>query len=117
TYEMWLKPASFDTRGSVIHKAYGGEGSAAQETNGRLTFYQGESGSDANPAEAFLTNQALTLDEWTHVVVTRKGSTVRWYVNGELDSTHVATLTPATSTNPLLIGNGWSGGYNGAIDE
>ena len=50
---------------------------------------------------------ALPLGQWSHVVVTRAGSTISWYVNGVLDSSFTASVAPSASSLPLLIGADW----------
>ena len=42
---------------------------------------------------------------WRHAVVTYDGTVVTLYMNGTVRGTHATTDTPATSTNPLLIGD------------
>jgi len=59
----------------------------------------------------------LPVGVWSHVVVTRSGSTVSWYVNGALDTHKTFRRTPSDSPLPLLIGNGYANGYAGHIDE
>lgn len=117
TYEMWLRPTDLSVRRNPINKAYGGEGTITQETSGKLNFYHGSSGTNATPYQAFPTSGSLTQGEWNHVVVTREGNTVRWYINGELDSVHTSTTPPSASTAPLIIGSGYTNGYVGGIDE
>lgn len=65
----------------------------------------------------------LTTDEWTHLVMTFNGTTIKLYVNGLLNETnHFASTTISVNTNnKLLIGHaGWGESntyYNGSIDE
>ena len=100
-----------------LGKAYGGEGMVTQETDGRLTFYQGSGGGNSGPYEQFRTSGSLVLGVWSHVVVTRSGSTVRWYVNGMLDSEFSASVSASVSSLPLVVGDGYADGYVGDIDE
>ena len=50
-------------------------------------------------------------------MVTRQGSTVRWYLNGVLDLTLSASVSASVSSLPLVIGYGYTRGYVGDIDE
>ncbi len=67
-----------------------------------------------------------SLNEWTHVAVTVTGTTVKFYINGDLDSTK-SQASPQTSNNHLGIGanldsNGnpvlnYERRFDGTIDE
>ena len=59
---------------------------------GGCTFYQGLVGGMAGPYQGFPTSSSLTVGEWTHVVVTRSGSTVTWYLNGVQDSQFTSSV-------------------------
>ncbi|MGH7972113.1 MAG: LamG-like jellyroll fold domain-containing protein, partial [Limisphaerales bacterium] len=61
---------------------------------------------------------AVQTGQWYHIATTYDGSTVRLYVNGQLDGSVAATGPIATSTQPLRIGGdetGWF--FNGLVDE
>jgi hypothetical protein len=47
----------------------------------------------------------LTPGRWTHVAVTYDGASVRFYVDGRLDSQHAAAGDFARVSVPLVIGN------------
>ena len=117
SYELWLRPADFSVRRNPLAKAYSGEGMITQETDGRLTFYQGSWWGYSRGYEWFRTSGSLSAGVWSHVVVTRSGSTVTWYVNGVLDSEITATVSASVSSLPLMIGDGYTDGYVGGIDE
>ena len=117
TYELWVKPASFGSWQNPLAKAYGGEGTITQTSTGQLVFLHGTSGVNGGPYEAFFTKSALPLGEWTHVVVTRSGSQVSWYLNGVLDYQRSGSLTPVESVLPLTIGAGYTAKYQGGVDE
>lgn len=60
---------------------------------------------EAGPARAFFSSQPLELDRWTHVAATFDGKTVRFYLNGRLDSQYAVRGTIRPSEAPLLVGN------------
>ena len=128
TYELWLRPTGLGFRRNPLAKAYSGEGTITQEPDLRLTFYQGPDGGNTgvpfdpnDPGtpgyEWIQSTSPLELGVWSHVVLTRSGSSLRWYVNGVLDAGVGFSNTPVASTEPLLIGNGYENGYVGDIDE
>ena len=124
TIEMWLKPADFDQRRNPWAKAYAGEGTLTQETNGTINYFYGiagnNSGSGGSEYTAINTRYVLPLGEWTHVAVVRDltGGKLRWFVNGRLTN-EIDALFPAAVAGSLdvLIGAGYVSAYNGGIDE
>ena len=117
SFELWLKPSDFSVRRNPLAKAYSGEGTITQETDGTLTFYQGTGGGNTAGFGSLQTSVSLPTGMWSHVVVTRSGSVVKWYVNGVLDTQKTFTQAASDSSLPLLIGNGYTNGYVGHIDE
>ncbi len=62
---------------------------------GRLYVLSWVVGGEWWPVSGVLVRRAsLAVGEWTHVVVTRSGSTVTWYLNGVQDSQFTASVTP-----------------------
>jgi len=124
TIEMWLRPTDFSSRRNPWAKAYAGEGTITQETNGWLTFFWGNLGSNSgsNPAnyQAFNSQRALPLNEWTHIAIVRDltNGILRWYFDGELTN-EAAPFYPAAvaGANSALIGDGYTTGFAGQIDE
>ena len=117
---MWLYPTDFSVRRNPINKAYGGEFTITQETNGRLTYYYGTAGSNTTPYQSFQTTSTIPLNTWTHVALVRDltNMQLRWYINGVLDGSIAATYSSATaSTNHVSIGSGYANYYKGKIDE
>lgn len=122
TISMWLYPNSFAGRMNPYDKAYGGEGTITQETNGTLSYYYGTNGGNNTPYQGVGTtiSGALTLNTWNHVVLVRNLTTMQisWYINGSHNTTATASYASATAgTNPVRIGRGYAGYYNGKIDE
>lgn len=54
---------------------------------------------------SFISVGTLDVERWTHVAVTYNGSTLRFYLDGRLDSQHAASGEPARVRPPLMIGN------------
>jgi len=117
TYELWLRPSDRGERQNPLAKAVSGEGTITQEPNGVLNFFHGSGGDSGTPYERFVSGTALSLDRWHHVVITRSGTTLRWYVDGLLTNTGTSTLFPSSSDLPLQIGDGYTNGFSGWIDE
>ncbi|MCB1207841.1 MAG: DUF11 domain-containing protein [Verrucomicrobiales bacterium] len=94
------------------------------EADGRLTFASRALDSQtrdwvetSTPAGVTVGNDGL----WTHVAVSCSGSTMKFYLNGNLVHTGTHPLRP-TTTAPLTIGGGLIGGtlfgdWDGFIDE
>jgi len=125
TISMWLKPSSISAaRQNPYNKAYSGEGTITQETNGTLNFYHGSGGGDGPSGSYQGSNSSSTVTQgvWNHIVVTRDSSNVKWYINGSLTSTTSNAHSSSTSTRNATIGNGYASGYTGVgyrggIDE
>ncbi len=67
--------------------------------DGRVAFYLDDS--DGNGTRS---NTVLTAGQWYHVAATWEGSTVKIYVNGQLDNSAARTGSIATDTRPAYIG-------------
>lgn len=120
TIEMWLKPANFSARRNPYAKAYGGEGTITQETDGTLNYYYGTAGSDANPYQGVNSSVSLNLNEWNHIAIVRDLTNMQlyWYINGVLTNNVAATYAAAQSGgNTVFIGDGYTSNYAGQIDE
>ncbi len=121
TIEMWLKPFDFSYRYNPYNKAYAGEGTITQETNGSITYFYGTDGNNGATYQGHGSG-VIPLNQWTHVAIVRDLSSMqlRWYINGVL-STSVAASYPAAvaGANDVTIGKGYAStqGYNGLIDE
>ncbi|MCW5909230.1 MAG: LamG domain-containing protein, partial [Chitinophagales bacterium] len=127
TIEMWLYPTDFSQRRNPYNKAYAGEGTITQETNGTLNFYQGSLGADGGTGacssgnyEGFNSSTALTINQWNHIALVRDmaAGQLRWYINGNLTNTVTFCQTPVAGNNPVIIGAGYTSyPYIGQIDE
>jgi len=120
TISMWLKPNSFSARRNPYAKAYGGEGTITQETNGTINYFYGTGGGNTTPYQGFTMSNPLILNEWTHVVIVRDLSnmTLRWYKNGAQTNQVAASYSSATASSlNAYIGKGYVSNYSGTIDD
>ncbi|MFK5584983.1 LamG domain-containing protein, partial [Serinicoccus sp. LYQ131] len=117
SWEVWVKPEDFDQRRVLLGKAYAGEGVLTLELSGKVYFYQGSAGGQGDPYQALVAATPLTVGEWNHVVVTREGSTVSLFLDGELDRRMTMAVQPSASTLPLRIGGGYLPSLVGDVDE
>ncbi len=120
TIEMWLKPANFSTRRNPYAKAYGGEGTITQETDGSLNFYYGTNGGNATPYQGFNSVASLSLNEWNHIAIVRDltNGQLYWYINGVLTNQTAADYGAAVAgSNNVTIAAGYVSNYAGEIDE
>ena len=87
------------------------------DANNKLYFLSGTGNFESGGSN--YSNTALTMGEWTYVVMTYDGSAVRLYINGALDFTHeVVDQFPDGYKGEFLIGNVYgSSPFQGDIDE
>lgn len=118
--EMWVRPTSFSARRNPFAKAYGGEGTITQETNGRLNYYYGTNGGNAGPFQGFSSNVALSLNTWHHIVLVRNlgAGTLHWYINGVQTNTTGAAYAAATAGGlSAYIGRGYVSNQAGQMSH
>jgi hypothetical protein len=86
--------------------------SAVSEQNNVLSI--GLGGNDklswSNGTSWLAGNTNITANSWTHVAVTRSSSTVRLFVNGQVDGTFTSQTANLGSTRPCTIGAVDTGG-------
>jgi hypothetical protein len=78
-----------------------------------LQFYSQGSGSSV------ISTASISTGQWVHVAVTYDSASVRFYINGVLDSTIAVGGPLTTNTDPLQIGHdvSWDASPIGHIDE
>lgn len=122
TYSMWVNPTSvsdnalFENTGSTTGNFYEVR---AHLSSGSLQVF-------TNDTQRILTARTISTNTWTHIAITRSGSTITAYINGVAD---VNTGSDGTALNfstcDLVIGqdpdNGCTGSpsqyMSGQIDE
>lgn len=122
TVEAWVQPGPLDsTTRAVVHKG-GTSGYPSYQYRVGLTssnFWRGTVYIGSNNLTVTSPSTASTLG-WTHLVMTRSGSTLRLYLNGTSVATTTASGTLNTSTGILAIGRTGSVSvdyFKGSIDE
>jgi len=118
----WVKPDTLPSYGAIIC----GNGSATGrpymgiQNDGKLHFsIVGCSPSDQSSNYLFV---GPNLGKWTHVAVVydKTGKTVKFYINGQLDSTRTLTTAQSVVLTPGARVGGYDGGgryFDGKIDE
>lgn len=100
--EMWVKLDAFTrTWPGLLAKG------SASSANGYLIYFKpdGRMVFKRNNVEAATSPGALTSG-FNHFVVTYDGGTVRWYVNGALQTTKTATFPTNNGTDAFVVGRG-----------
>jgi hypothetical protein len=117
---LWIYPYDFSSRRNPYAKAYGGEGTITQETNGSLSYYYGTGAGNTTPYQGFNSGSVLKLNTWNYITLVRDLTNMKlyWYDNGNLVNQTTASYSVAsTSSLPVTIGTGYAGNYNGSIDD
>jgi|GEM_PF-5642743 len=123
TFETWIKVGSFGSGPKFIctrSTYYGNPGGYKFGMWGstmRLLW-----GNTNTTYFDVVSASSLVANAWTHVAVTYEGSTVKWYINGNLNST--TTVTPRVlnvTSDSLLFGKlnepGYSYAFCGYLDR
>lgn len=118
TIEAWVYPSGVN--GPFFSRTIwstGGYAYAFLLNNGKLDFYWTTNGSHAS-AIRITASVSISLNVWSHIAVSRVGSTLRLFQNGTIVGT-IAIGTMYAVSHPLYIGGdpGSSVYYNGKMDE
>jgi hypothetical protein len=117
--EAWVYPNSLSASQNIFSYWGGAATTCAFDvryvaTSGQITMAYGVGGTNAN----LNSNAKVTAGQWNHVAITRKGSVVRFFVNGVMDSTLYTISGPMNqAATPLYIGAGATGALNGYITD
>ena len=123
TIEAWVKPTGLPNSQNTIVKKWGWGGTEDAyclriDNDGRVVFTV----HDGSQGESVWSNISIPLNQWTHIAGVWDGSTVKIYLNGELNNSAPAQIGPiGNCTYPLTIGGpyySWlSEWFKGIIDE
>jgi hypothetical protein len=118
TIAFWMWPAVLDERRNPYNKSYTAEGTMTLEPSGVVNYFYGAQ--STGPYVAVGMNIAVTVKTWVHLALVRDftAKTVTWYRNGKATNA-VATAYPTASVSnqPLIIGNGYTNGFIGQLDD
>jgi len=103
TVEAWV----YTTAASNVICSQGTTGNAGRM---ELTIVNGTVGVQIG-SSTFSANGSVPNNKWTHIALTRSGTSGNIYIDGALAGS--GTLTPAVQTTPLWIGLDWTSTYFG----
>ncbi|MEX2115099.1 MAG: LamG domain-containing protein, partial [Pirellulales bacterium] len=121
TVSAWIRPQTTGTQ-YVISKNQKSaiDGYEVSLSNGGRVFvrFNEDSSGDTYRVDSS-TKYPTNGQTWLHVVATYDGTTIKLYINGNLEASKNATFQIATNDLPLNIGSGLDGyrGMKGAIDD
>jgi hypothetical protein len=121
TVEMWINNTSDKQSGvqgplqigKMIHNSGTQYWSFGTKANGNVEWYYW------NGAIQRVTGTSVVpLNTWNHLTMTVSGTTIKLFLNGNLEVTGTKTGTiPTDSSTPLILGANNSTYYNGLFDE
>jgi uncharacterized protein YceK len=118
TIELWINKRTNSDFGFYLAKNVMGGGGANSgwfqllndHTSGRLQF---RVTGDVDPV--LVSTATLDLNTWYYVVATYDGVVAKLYINGKLDSTLPAVVSPAQNGDPLYVGHRADGFFTNAL--
>lgn len=119
TMMAWVKLATLNQWNGILTKATGpgcenGDMNYQIEISASNQLFVCAGSSDTG----YSSNSTLTTGVWYHVAATWDGTTVKLYINGQLDKSTAQLSVPPTNAGSLYIGNSFNGDYfAGQIDE
>jgi hypothetical protein len=113
TIEAWIYPTSWNTNGAIIsaNGASNGPQFSRYGSNNNLGFI-------LSGVSWIITDAALpALNVWTHVAVSRSGTTVKIFLNGVQSGSTATSAADFTSAAMSIGGNGAAEYFAGYIDD
>jgi hypothetical protein len=129
TIEAWIKPDSTANNGAIYGNYGRAVGGANRDGSHILRLSSGKMQLYVFTAAATVDLQStstIPTNAWTHVAITRSGTTVRMFVNGVLESTLTSSVDLTSDpVNPPTAGAYWqfadaiepTSYFNGYIDD
>ena len=117
---MWLWTDVLDLRRNPINKSYGGEGTITLEPSGALNYFYGINGDNGGEYSSAGMTMTIVPKKWLHFALVRNLSekTMTWYCDGKsLGPKPAAYPKVAISTQPLIIGDGYTNPFMGKLDD
>lgn len=113
TVIIWMYHTFTSGRRNPYNQAYGGYGTWTHESGANINLYYGNAGGNTTPYTSRNSGTTST-GVWNMMATTRNTSTVKWYKNGvEINSAANAYGVLATTTGPIVFGNGYAGRWIG----
>jgi len=109
TIETWLySDSTFSAQNQILGSDYAGTGGTnnqvyLQNTSNKLGFYDGSS--------AHLSNGGVPQNTWSHVAITRSGSTIAFYIDGQSSGTATSSASVEFKAIGSLIALNFFKGY------
>ena len=127
TIATWLNPSSLDLGNfdfGVILAKWGNTGVASYQirmsSDGNIIYDT----QDGSATTTLLSSSSLSLNQWTHVLITQQLNSVSIFINGSLDSQSSSMNTPIVSNSTVEIGRNYNQfsdypfeGFIGKIDD
>lgn len=118
TIELWINKRAHSDYGFYVAKNVVGGGGAStgwfellnNHNNGRLEF---RVTGDVDPV--LVSVATLELNTWYYVVATYDGVVAKLYINGKLDNSLPAVVSPAQNSDPISIGRRTDGFFTNAL--
>ncbi len=120
TLTAWIKPAAGGAQTILSKAGAGADGFELGLSASGKVFVRFNQASSANAYRVESTvNFPTSGNQWMHVAVTYDGSTIRLFINGQLDASKAAVFSIGTNSLPLVIGATPSGtsSFRGQLDE
>ena len=127
SFSMWVKPQSAQGEWARIMgtlyndpiRGWAFEQEGAQTNRYRFQSFDGISWTESDPNNTM----EIAPNVWSHLVITRSGTVIKGYLNGEhvytaaTHATMVSTHNFQLGTNPAVSESDWASYWAGSVDE
>jgi hypothetical protein len=115
TMEAWVYPMGYGADNAIACQWTAGLSFIWKVVSGNRLYFAGYPGGTVVFQGSSTT---VDLNKWSHVAITRSGTTARLFVNGVLDATTATISGTLAGTDPITIGSlGTSQYWNGDISN